>query len=430
MKRVLILIMVFCFILACDRYPDPKVEAMRDYSFSFNVNQGIRFFAGEWVSNSIRFMVHNNNNPLDHGVKVVFEVVKGGGDVTMSVCSTDMSGYTFTGWKLGSAAFEQILRASTYDQAGNFLNASDLRVFGFRTDEWDILPDAPESDITSMAADTVNKITFMTTHNGLFKQGDRYYIWEQVTDPKISYPLNINIDKKGIFWINTLMGELLKSTDHGQTWISCTRPYPDYPYSYYLQLSNDDYLWVSANNLPTRYSKDSGQTWSDAGNGLSNNFPQDIFRLKDGSLLIHGSGCCSLYRSFDDGLTLNKIDTPAPSVKVFVNEVDEIFLVVQSGGRVFYKSTDYGATFSYVYGAPTGVGGANDNTFTKWGDFYFIMVPGYGILKSTDLTHYDIYCINTNMGDLFVDHNGVLIATYFNWQYPNHREAFYRKNSK
>jgi hypothetical protein len=283
MKKTLYIIAIICVTLACERYPDPSSETIRDYSFNFETNQGVRFFAGEWVSDSIKFTAWNNKSSrLEDSVKVLFEVIKGGGEITVTSDITDSKGYTYTGWKLGIGSLEQVLRASMYDREGNFINSSDLVAYGFRTDTWDTLTSNLEAGISSMAADTVNKITFMVSNGQLYRQGERYYCWENVNVPGIGSPRYVRIDRNGVFYLTGGNGYLFRSTDHGKTWQECTRPYLEDTYFYYLHVSNDNSLWVSATNQPGRYSNDSGQTWTDAGSEMFSNPYSNVFRLKDG----------------------------------------------------------------------------------------------------------------------------------------------------
>ena len=429
MRRPVLIITVFCLTLACDRYPDPYVDLLKNYSFSYETNQGMRFFAGEWVSDSIKFRAVDNNAPFKDSIRVLFEVAKGGGQLTVSSGYTDTNGYIYTGWKLGSGSFEQILRANTYDLAGNYLNSSDLVAYGFRANEWDTLTDAYfEAGITGMAADTVNKITLMVNRGMLFRQGERYYIWEQAKAPFVSSLRTIDIDKNGIFYVSIWDGDLFKSIDHGETWVACTRPYPQGVYNIYVTISNDNYIWVSSYNNTARYSKDQGETWFDTGIEYSYYGYGDVFRLKDGSLLLQGSDCCSLLRSFDEGVTWVKVESPGYLKKLYVNDSDEIIICVSP--FTLYKSTDYGITFSHVYGINPDWGSVMEDIFLKVNNFYYILVPGWGILKSTDLTIYDIYWINFNLRDLFIDHSGVLIGTYWNWQSSYQNTVYYRKNSE
>jgi hypothetical protein len=66
-----------------------------------------------------------------------------------------------------------------------------------------------------------------------------------------------------------------------------------------------------------------------------------------------------------------------------------------------------------------------DKLFNKWGNFYYVLMPGFGILKSYDLNTYDVYWTNKNLNKLFIDHNGVMIAK--DW---NMNTVYYRKNTE
>jgi hypothetical protein len=425
MKRPVILIVLFCAGLACTKYPDPEIMFLKNYSFAFQTGQGMKFLSGEWVSDSVRFYAVNSNNPLKDSVKVLFEVIKGGGNITVPSAYTDKNGFTCTGWKLGSETFEQKLRAKTYDASGNYLTSTDLIEYGFRNDTWDTCSSYPDGNIIGMVADTVNKFTLMIAYGGLYKQGERYYEWDKVDNPVLNSPGAIKIDRNGIIYVTTWSGDLIKSSDHGVTWKTCTKPYPDYPYFVYSTVSNDNYIWVFQWDHNTRFSKDGGITWNDAGSNLSSYGYGNVFRLKDGSLLFHGSNCCSLNRSFDDGFTWTKIETPGYSIKLYVNDKDEILIVTQENGITIYKSTDYCSTFTRETSVSPQWGTSdNDNIFNKWGNFYYVLIPGWGILKSADLVHYEQYWYNSNLRDLFIDHNGVLIAK--DWQSST---VYYRKNS-
>jgi hypothetical protein len=427
MKRTVLLVALFYFALSCDRYPDPSVKTLQDYSFAFLTNQGNKYFAGEWVSDSIKFYAVNSSNPPKDSLKVLFEVAKGGGNITTASAYTDKNGFAYTGWKLGSKSFEQKLITKTYNRSGNYLSSTGLTEYGFRNDEWDTCNFSPDGNINGMVADTINKVTFMVTNNTVYRQGDRYYQWEPVNDPALVLPRTINMDRNGVIYVSTWNGEMIKSNDHGVSWKTCTKPFPDRPYYIYDYVSNDNYVWVFAWDHPIKYSKDEGMTWTDLpdGNPVAAGGFGDVYRLKDGSLLYHGSGCCSLNRSFDNGLTWTKIETPGYSIKIFINEKEEFFLVSQGSGTIIiYKSTDYGNSFSALYAIAPQFVTEMDNIFNKQGDFYYVLLPGFGILKSSDLNNYEVYWTNYNLNNLFIDHNGILIAK--DW---NMNTVYYRKNT-
>jgi hypothetical protein len=428
MKNPVLLIAVFCITISCVRYPDPEVKLVKNFSFGFMTQAWQKFLSGEWINDSITFYGTDNNNAQKDSVKVLFEVVKGGGTVTVPSAYTNKSGNVSTKWKLGTQSFEQELRAITYDTSGNYLTSTNLMEYGFRENAWDTCSFSPDGNMMEMVADTINKFTLVITNNQIYKEGDRYYLWEPVNDPVLVLPRTLMADKNGVIYVSTWTGELVKSSDHGETWKTCTKPFPDRPYFFYPYVSNDNYIWAWVSGLPTKYSKDGGMSWTELpdGNPIDPQGFGDIFRLKDGSLLFHGSGCCSLNRSFDNGQTWTKIETPGYSIKIFVNEKDEFYLISQGAGTIgIYKSSDYGLSFDPLYAVAPQFITEMDKLFNKWGNFYYVLMPGFGILKSYDLNTYDVYWTNKNLNKLFIDHNGVMIAK--DW---NMNTVYYRKNTE
>lgn len=264
----------------------------------------------------------------------------------------------------------------------------------------------------------------MVTNNVLYRQGTRYYLWEEIANPLLNQSRTVNIDRNGIIYVSTWNGEVLKSSDHGVSWNACTKPYPD-RYSYIeISVSNDNSLWVFDYEHPSRFSSDGGTTWANAGNGLSATLIRDVFRLKDGSLIFIESNCNCINRSFDNCLTWTAITTPGLPLKLYVNDKDEIFIASQEDRLGIYKSDDYGTTFSKVNSIYPDWWSSMDNIFNKWGDFYYVLIPGYGILKSSDLTNYILFWKKSSLRNLFLDHNGVLIAK--DW---NGNAIYYMKSS-
>ncbi len=418
------LILILVVLLSCDRYPDPSIKTLKQYSFRFENQSGQKYFAGEAFNDTIKYKVTNASSKGYDPLKVVFKVFSGGGTISVDSGYTDQKGTVTTNWKLGTQSFEQVLRASSYDISGKYLTSTDLTAYGFRTNTWDTFSGYPESDITGMVADTVRGYTLMITNSHLYRQGERYYIWEEIIHPNLVSPRTIEIDKDGVVYISTWKGEIVKSTDQGVSWSYCTKPYADNPYYIFMYVSNDNYIWVAKFNYPTLFSKDGGKTWNTAGSALNSTSIGDVFRLKNGSILFCTSACCFILRSDDDGITWTRIETPAYSNKLFVNEKDEIFVCGQQNGVYIYKSSDMGATFNPIEGVGVAFRTTMDHVFNKWKGLYYIMIPGFGILRTQDLEHFDHYYENSNIDNLFIDHNGTLIAKQW-----NSSTVFYRKNS-
>ena len=424
MQRYFFRIVILFVFLSCDRYPDPSYKILERYSFRFENQSGQKYFAGETFKDTIKYRVTHQVPTDNDPVKVVFKIVSGGGTLSADSVYTDNKGIAATNWKLGSESFEQVIRASSYDPSGKYLTSTDFTAFAFRKDAWDTYSSSSDGSITGMVTDTIHGITLMVTNSHLYRQGSRYYIWEEIVHPNLVSPRTIDIDRNGIVYVGTWKGEVVKSADQGKTWSYCTKPYPDNPYYLFMYVSNDNYIWVSKFDYPTVFSRDGGNTWITAGSALNSTNIGDVFRLKNGSILFCTSACCFILRSNDDGSTWTRIETPAHSNKLFVNEKDEIFVCGQENGVFIYMSTDMGATFRSLYGVSVSFRTTMDNVFNKWKGIYYIQIPGYGILKSTDLIHYEEYFPNNNLDNLFIDHNGVLIAK--KW---NSATVYYRQNT-
>jgi hypothetical protein len=224
----------------------------------------------------------------------------------------------------------------------------------------------------------------------------------------------VDVDSNGVFYLGTWDGNLMKSADGGHIWLPCTKPYPDLNLSVHAYVANDNSVWVFENYYPTKYSYDGGMTWNIAGSDLSQWGYGDIFRMKDGYLFFHGSDCCSLNRSTDGGATWTHVATPGLSLKMYADDNDNIYIITQENGLSIYISSDYGNTFNKVYTVTPLWGTDMRHTFNKWHGIYYIIIPGYGILKSDDLKHYSVFWTSNTIFDMFIDDTGTIIAKDWN----------------
>jgi len=419
--RILILALSLIIIPFCS--PDPSIELLESYSISFENKQDQRYNPGETID--VILQIYNNKEPVATSFKIVFTVTEGGGSIAQGTFLTEDAAKITTVWTLGINSLDHKLKAEIFRMNGEYVTSIFLTAITLRENAWDDVSADPDGGMVDLAADTVAGVTLMISGANVYRQGGKYYIWEKVTHPVLDSPRTIEIDSRGTFYVSTWNGEIVKSNDHGMSWQKCTKPYPVNPYYVFMDVANDDYIWVFKFEYPTVFSPDGGVTWQTAGSNLSSFGYGDIFRLKNGTLLFHGSNCCSLNRSDDNGLTWTHIETPGASTKLYVNDREEIFICNQDGGFAILKSTDMGATFKRLFGCFPQFGTSMDNIFNKWADAYYILVPGFGILKSYDLERYEIYWINNELNNLFIDHNGVLIAK--DW---NNKTIYYRKNSE
>ena len=374
MKKSFLFIAIFSLLLSCDRYPDPAVKLLENYTFNFQNLQGIKLDAGESID--VVFRASNVNDQTEDSLKVLFEVLKGDGTVTNEIGYTDAEQLTYTRWTLGKGSNEQKLRASTFDQDGKFLTESYLTAYGFTEDGWNTSTGSPDGNILDVATDTVNNVTIAISYASLYRQGGKYYDWIEIYNAGISSPRTINIDKNGVFYVSLFNGIIYKSTDHGYSWNTCTKPYPDVYDIIFVNITGDNYIWAYNWGHKVRYSKDGGSSWQDAGSGMEQGLG-DIFRLKDGSLLYHGSDCCSLWRSFDETQTWEKIETPGFSIKLFVDENEMITLITQENGTTIYNSIDYGVHFTKAHTVNPNYGTSMENIFCQMEGY--LLCPYSGI---------------------------------------------------
>ncbi|OFY61580.1 MAG: hypothetical protein A2V64_08090 [Bacteroidetes bacterium RBG_13_43_22] len=421
--RIFLLISAVYFFRSCS--PDPSLEILESYSISFENGSGQRVLPGDKIDVVMR--VFDNLNKSVDSVKVNFEIISGGGSLSISSDFTGSKGKAQTEWTIGGESRTSVVRASIYKSSGKYLTYKDMTTTCFIPDTWIEVTDDPDGSITDMIADTVNHLTFMVAKGALYMQGNRYFIWEKINEPLLEIPRTIEMDRNRVIYVSTWSGDVVKSTDHGESWEKCTKPYPEDPYYVYMSVSNDNYIWVGKFDYPTRFSKDGGISWQDA-NALSTFLNGNTYRLKNGILVNHGTNGISRNRfniSYDDGLTWISRETPGYSTVIYVTRNDEIFIGTQENGFTFYQTTNLGLTYKKVHSVfPQWGTTMENNIFTKWNGFYYIIVPGYGILKSVDLVHYENYWRNSNLNDLFIDHNGVLIAK--DWDY---KTVYYWKNS-
>jgi len=422
MKKQIILFCIVTFISSCAKYPDPSYQNLEDYRFNKSGSDQ-KAFACNYINDSISVQIENLiAYYCAQGLQVQFNVMAGGGSVDQSTVITDNNGFAYTNWKLGEETCQQLVRANVLDYTGKLLSEIDFRAFSFRFNTWDTVTIRPDIRINDMVADTINNLTFMTSGGTLYRQGDNYFDWDEIKN--IDFTHSIEIDNEGTLYAGT-RGELVKSTDQGKTWLTCNKPMPDYSGHFFLVVSSDNYIWVTAINYALRCSRDGGFTWTCDSTGLAPmELLGDVFRLTDGTLLFHSLNC-HLYKSEDDGKTWTAMEAPELSIKLYVTENDEIIIINQDYGISIYKSTDMGEHYTRKISVMPEFGTLIDHIFHKYGDIYYVLVPGYGILKTPDLEKFEIYWRNTGLNNLFMDHNGVLIARDWEWD-----KIYYRKNSE
>jgi hypothetical protein len=88
-----------------------------------------------------------------------------------------------------------------------------------------------------------------------------------------------------------------------------------------------------------------------------------------------------------------------------------------------YKSPDKGESFTRKYIVGPVFSTLMDHTIHKHGKNYYILIPGFGILLTTDFEKFDVYWYNEDLNDMFMDDEGVIIARELGGQQVHYRDT-------
>ena len=407
---------------ACADFPDPENTPVESYSFN---NNGLdrKGFANDYISDSLLINVRDSYQGIClPGFLVLFEVTKGGGEVDNTEIFTDGQGNAYTRWKLGTSGTEQLVEAQIFNPSGKYLATVPFRAIGFLPGAWNTVSFQPDLSFSDMAADTINGVTLAIGQGGIYEQGERYFDWNLTAYNNLNGPRRIILGADQKLYVSTWYGQLFKSSDKGVSWQECNRPWPDHSYYFFMTLTHDNSIWVTAIGKSLRCSRDGGETWTDASAGLpAEELLGDIYRLTDGTLFFLSLNC-HLNKSVDDGHTWTSVSVSNYPIKLYVTDNDELILFNQEAGISILKSTDKGEHFIKKHSVWPAFGTLMDHTVYKRGRTYYILIPGYGILLTTDFEKFETIFNSDAVNDMFMDDEGVIIARELGGQQVHYRD--------
>jgi photosystem II stability/assembly factor-like uncharacterized protein len=254
----------------------------------------------------------------------------------------------------------------------------------------------------------------ISASSGIYYLKDSIFNWNQENQQYISGPFSLHMDKSGTYYVSNWYGSIYKSTNGGYSWNLCSQPIPGHQFYYFMTVAPDGYLWTSSFEYrrSLRCSRDEGNTWTADTIGLEENeVIGNIFKLSNGTIFFHSASMHNLYKSDDDGKTWQKMNHPQYSLSLFVTNKDEIIIINQQNGISFHKSTDMGQTYRKTYSVwPQFVTTAMNHIIVKKDNYYYILIAGYGIVRTFDFEDFEQVYRNENIVYLFRTHDGSLIA--------------------
>jgi len=419
MKNFIFSILILGFITSCSKFPDPSFEIISGYSiYPYGSEQ--RGLAGEFLKDSLVLQISGQRN-ITAGMKVEFSVMTGGGELSNPVTIVDQGGNATTHWKTGFETNQQVVKASVYDLNGKFLTSSNFISYAFKPNSWDTLVGQPDANMWDLAADTINDMTFMCSNGQVFRQTNIYFNWEMVGINQSGSLNGVEVDSHGIIFACNSNGEVYFSTDKGYSWDKCNKPFPGYQGFIVMFVSNNDWVWASTGDKKLVYSKDHGSTWTDASGGLSDGDGLgEIYRHPDGTLFFRAT-YPRLYKSDDDGKNWTLIPKAVNIYEIYMQPNGDILTYSPYYSQRIMKSTDKCQNFTELYSVITNTSMSGFNFFNYYKGTYYILIPGKGIIRTTDMIHFEDYWNNPDIFNLFIDHNGVMIA-------KGNQRIFYRHN--
>jgi hypothetical protein len=417
------------FCMSCTQHDDPLIVASEMLSFSKSGNDQ-KAFAGDFLADSIEVTINNLLNYSGvSGMVVHFTITSGYGELETDSVITDLRGKASTRWKLGNNPYTQTLKAFLYLPDGSYRGTLNFSATGFMRNGWSTATNLPDRGIRDMAADSISGNTFAVINSSLYRQGSRMFDWIDISGNQSISPFDIMLGNDRKFYMATYDGRVFKNSNQGEIWQECNRPFPPPNYGIELQITSDLYLWTTCSSRGLRCSRDHGETWSTDSIGLVNGDRlRNIYKLTDGSYFLQTQNNF-LYRSDDGGHSWTRVATPDFSRDLYVTDQDELILFSDLNGTSIFSSVNKGETFTMKKNVPvTFYTTATHHNVLRWGNDYFVLIPGHGILKTTDFESFNNFWTNGEVMDMMMDSHGNLIVTTLNqnlvYYYHNPDNAF------
>ncbi len=412
MKKILSFLLIPLALFSCEKYPFEGNETLETMNFEATGNNQTAQ-AGTYLADSVGIYIYSQQ--FKYGFDKVFytraEILEGEGSVDEETIFANAEGKMFTRWKLGTNPGNNILKLTISDTKGTYSSSLQIEASSYIFGEWNTFLSGVLNNVTDMVTDTVNYRSIMISNNKLRKITDNSFQARTLNTINTIFH-SVEKDELGNIYVGSYDGRMYKILDWESWWQPIGRPIPNYSGEYELTVTPDNFVWASCEAKGLYFSKDGGQSWQKATSGIiANEKLGRIFRLSDGSYITFSETRDTLLQSIDGGLNWVPFNTPENSRLCYVAENSEILTVAEENGFSIYRSTDLGQNYSKVYsGTTTNLNFSPAHTFAKYRDFYYILIPGAEILKTTDFTQFEKLRSTDIQKYLNIDHRGTFFV--------------------
>lgn len=416
MKRFLYFILLIFAFSACEQYPTPGTQILRQFNFQ---TIGAEQFAeaGNYLPDSVGVFV-NLESLVPAGERdfmMEVEVLQGGGMVDQTLVQTNKNGIMKTRWKVGNTSNEQVLKVKIYDTEGLFSAETEIRATSYFTDKLNTIEKGIFVGIGGMVRDTINQRSMLISGRNLYVLTDKFFNWERIGYPFSTSLKELEINSNGEVFAAGWNGNLYKTSDWGENWYDLGKPIPENPYHYEFYISKDDYLWANKAEYGIYCSKDNGVTWQKDTAGLENQERMGpVYTYADTAHMAISHSSMMIMKTTDNGLTWKPVNTPEYSLTMFVTDENAIIAQNQGGFRL-HKSTDGGQTYRQVFSPHVEFGTTSRHLYDKFKNDYYVLAPGGGVWKTKDFEEFTKLFTFTKQRNLFIDHQGNIYASGFNY---------------
>ncbi len=412
MKRFILIIILVVIVFSCEKYPNPGRKTI-EYFYYQKIGDSQVAKPGEYLTDKIGIHVDVNSLlPADNRrFRLELEVIDGGGSVDDNIIFADSSGKMETKWKLGDESNEQTVTAKVYDSNNRLYVETTFNAFTFFDNKWNEFKSGFFTQITDIVTDSARNRSLMIAGDAIYKLDSTSHSWTKKSWNDENF-VNFEVNSKGVLFGVSKYGDFFKSDNWGNNWNYLDRPFPKQYSAFNLNITPDDYIWISNNGILC--SKNDGMNWSKNTSGLNPEYGlSDVYQLGDGSHILLSGIAKSIFQSTDDGSTWNKINTPPLPEDIYLSKNDEIIVYSLSGTNFsFYKSKDFGQSYSITFNGVTSyMFQPQKSIVAKKGNKYIVIVAGNGVFQTSNFETFELILDTPVAKYIYIDYNGTIYAT-------------------
>lgn len=413
MKKILSILLFSGIIFSCEKYPFQGTEVLENIYFDISGTDQITE-TGTYVPDSVGVIIDMLQFKYDpeKEIKIDLEIIEGGGSVDQKTVFLNSAGKMLTRWKLGTNSTFQKLEATISDSDDKYFSSLQIQATSYVLGEWNTFTKGYFTNISDMVADTINHRSIMIENRRLKKIINNSFQSKALNVINTSFH-SVEMDGLGNVYVGSRDGRLYKILDWDSWWQPCGRPIPNYYGDYELTVTPDNYIWLSCAEHGIYFSKDGAQSWQNTVSGIySNEVLGRIYQLKDSSHITFSQTRGLILQSIDEGLNWLPINTPNNALNCYVTENSDIITITRESGYSLYLSTDLGQNYTKIHTIfSTNYNLSLSHSFVKYGIYYYIIVPGAEIIRTTDFSNFEKIRTVDVQRYLHIDHLGTIFVS-------------------